>query len=364
MFRDGIAVNHPLVNPKFDPAEPELAVRLQYWLSATWGKPLVVSAMKRYPAGMSWVTIGFSAAVPGEAPLELILRVGDPNGLLAPYQAQPEFMVLSALQAVPGLPVPLVHAFSDDASIIGAPFLITGRVAGNTPMPWKGNSEQRDAAHNVSLSSEFTDAMAALHMVDWRATPLGPLWQKARPDTVARDQVHRWAHHVGMLGTGGQEARRQVPPQMHHAMRWLDREAPVAEQVTIVHGDFRVGNFLQQDGHITAILDWELVHAGDPLEDISWAGLRVFAAGTPRIGGLIDRETFNRRYAERAGVQLRPEVIHYYEVLGLFKCAAMLMGATQRVASGRARDVRMASMGFQLASTLLELNRLITEVVE
>jgi aminoglycoside phosphotransferase (APT) family kinase protein len=354
-----------LSNPPLalDLAPDRLGPRLQVFLQAHWHAPVQLSAWRRFPAGFSWVTMGFTAVVQQAAnvrTLQLILRIGDPRGLLAPYQAQPEYLVLAALQYVPGLPVPLVHAYSDDAAIIGAPFLITGRVAGDTPMPWKGNAEQRDASHNESLSREFTDAMAALHQVDWRATPLGQLWAAARAQTVARDQLRHWARHVGMLDAPG----APVPPQMHHAMRWLDREAPVAERVTIVHGDFRVGNFLQQDGHITAILDWELVHAGDPLEDIAWSGLRVFAAGSPRIGGLIDRETFNRRYAQRAGVHLRPDVIRYYEVLGLFKSAAMLMGATQRVASGRARDVRMASMGFQLASTLLELNRLITEAVE
>lgn len=346
-----------------DLAPERLGPRLQAFLQAQWHAPVWLAGWRRFPAGFSWVTMGFTATVQqaqGERTLDLILRIGDPNGLLAPYQAQPEYLVLAALQGVAGLPVPQVHAYSDDAGIIGAPFLITGRVAGDTPMPWKGNAEQRDDAHNQSLSREFTDAMAALHRVDWRATPLGQLWAAAQPQTVARDQVHHWARHVGMLDAD----RPTVPPQMHQAMRWLDREAPVAEQVTIVHGDFRVGNFLQQDGHITAILDWELVHAGDPLEDIAWAGLRVFAAGTPRIGGLIDREAFNLRYAEMAGVRLRPSVIRYYEVLGMFKSAAMLMGATQRVASGRARDVRMASMGFQLASTLLELNRLIAEASE
>jgi aminoglycoside phosphotransferase (APT) family kinase protein len=343
-----------------DLAPERLGPRLEVFLQGRLNNPVSLSNWNRFPAGFSWVTLGCSATVQepgGERMLDLILRIGDPKGLLAPYQAKPEFMVLAALQSVPGLPVPTVHAYSDDLNIIGAPFLITGRVEGDTPMPWKGHSEGRHASHNETLSQEFTDAMAALHRVDWRNTPLGELWAAARPETIARDQVRHWARHVGMLDA----ATTTFPPQMHYAMRWLDREAPVADQVTIVHGDFRVGNFLQRDGRITAILDWELVHAGDPLEDVAWAGLRVFAAGTPRIGGLIDRDTFNRRYAEMAGVRLRSDVIRYYEVLGLFKSAAMLMGATQRVDSGRARDVRMASMGFQLASTLLEINRLITE---
>jgi aminoglycoside phosphotransferase (APT) family kinase protein len=128
-----------------------------------------------------------------------------------------------------------------------------------------------------------------------------------------------------------------------------------------VHGDYRVGNFLQSNGHITAILDWELVHLGDPHEDLAWAGLRVFAGGSPRIGGLVEREMFYSRYAQRTGFTLIPQVLRFYEVLGLFKSAAMLVGAVHRIETGQARDIRMASMGFQLTSTLLEINRLIAE---
>jgi aminoglycoside phosphotransferase (APT) family kinase protein len=344
-----------------DLAPDALGPRLEAFLQALWAVPVRLAQWRRFPAGFSWVTLGCTATLehPASAQaLELVLRIGDPRGLLAPYRAEPEFLVLSALQSVPRLPVPKAHAFSDDTRIIGAPFLITGRVEGDTPMPWKGDADQRAAVHNETLSAEFTDAMAALHRVDWQATPLARLWGDARCDNVARVQARHWARHAGMTDAGGASG---VPPQMHYALRWLEREAPLADQVAIVHGDFRVGNFLQLDGHITAVLDWELVHAGDPLEDIAWAGLRIFAAGTERIGGLIERDAFNRRYAERSGVRLRPEVIRYYEVLGLFKSAAMLIGATKRVASGRARDIRMASMGFQLASTLLELNRLLAE---
>jgi aminoglycoside phosphotransferase (APT) family kinase protein len=255
---------------------------------------------------------------------------------------------------VPSLPVPPVHAFSDDPAVIGAPFLITGRVEGDTPMPWRGDAEQREPEHVASLSDDFTDALAALHRVDFSRSPLGELWGPIDAATVARDQVRYWAKHAGV-------GQSRVPPQLHYAMRWLEANAPAAQRVSIVHGDYRVGNFLQHEGRITAILDWELVHPGDPHEDIAWAGLRIFSAGSKRLGGLVERERFFQRYADRAGYTPDPAVIRYYEILGLFKSASMLLGALRRIESGRAKDARMASMGFQVASTLLELNRLMAE---
>lgn len=334
-----------------------IAPRLAVFLSATWGRPVEVAQLRRYPAGMSWITIGFTASSPGQADDALILRVGDPGGLLAPYRAEPEYRVLTALADIDGLPIPRALAFSDDESVIGAPFLVTCRVEGDTPMPWKGAAAARGKAQNRSLGEDFVDALAAIHAFDWRTTPLGALWSAAAPQHVAREQVHVWSRHAG-LGTPAQGA---AWPLMHYAMRWLEGSAPEADRVVIVHGDYRVGNFLQVDGRITAILDWELMHAGDPHEDIAWAGLRTFAAGTTRIGGLIERDDFYARYQARTGMAVRPEVVRWYEALVQFKMASMLIGAMHRVASGRTRDVRMGAMGFQLAPTLLELERLIGE---
>jgi aminoglycoside phosphotransferase (APT) family kinase protein len=346
------------VNPVFDPAAPELPVRLAAWLSARWGRQVDVAELRRFPAGMSWVTIGFTASSPGAAPQQLILRVGDPGGLFSPYSAKPEYEALTALAVVPGLPIPKAYAYSNDASILGAPFVITQRVHGDTPTPWRG-AEQRGEAANRSLGRDFADALGAIHAFDWTATPLAE-WTQGPQGTIACEgtalhETRYWTAHAG-LGAG------PTPPQMHYAMRWLQAHAPVAQRITVVHGDYRVGNFLQHEGRITAILDWELVHLGDPHEDLAWAGLRTFAAGTTRVGGLLEREEFYRRWEMKTGLKVDHAAVRYYEVLVQFKMAAMLMGAMIRVQTGRSRDVRMAAMGFQLTSTLMELNKLIGEV--
>ena len=331
--------------------------RLGPFLSACLGRPLRLDAWRRFPAGFSWITVGFRATPEdGSAPLELILRIGDPRGLFGPYRAEPEYRALEALQDVDALPVPPVHAFSDDVSVLGAPFLVTGRVAGDTPAPWKGAAEARGEARNASLASDFVQGLAALHQVDWRRTPLHSLWGEVDAATVAREQTERWWRHAGF-----DRDASQAPPQLHHAMRWLLRHAPLAPRVVIVHGDYRVGNFLELEGRISAVLDWELVHAGDPHEDLAWAALRIFSGGTDRVGGLIERSAFFARYAELAGFEPDAFSLHYYEVFCLYKSCAMLLSASQRVEDGRARDVRMAAMGFQVASTLLELNRLMAQ---
>lgn len=346
MEAGGAAVSHAA---PFDAAAPSLPGRLAAWLGQQWGQPVAVSRWQRFPVGMSWVTIGFTATVGGEEQ-SLILRLGDPKGLFAPYRTEPEYLALSALAKSPGIPVPAVLARCDDASVLGAPFMVTGRVAGDTPTPWN-SMKLLDDAERTALGHAFSDALGDLHAFDWRTTPLAAWAEGLTPANAARRELHRWAAEAG-------HPAQPLPPAMHHGLRWLQARAPVAERIALVHGDYRVGNFLRVGDRITAILDWELVHLGDPHEDLAWACMRAFSPAAGQVGGLVDRATFLARWSARSGLQVDEARLRYYQVMMQFKSAAMLLGAVRRVEAGRASDARMAAMGFQLAPTLMEMLRL------
>jgi aminoglycoside phosphotransferase (APT) family kinase protein len=343
--------------------EGDLESRVASYLQRVWGEPVRVADWRRYPVGLSWTTIGFTAHVGKTRSLPLVLRLGDPGGLFAPYTARPEYLVLTGMADVPSLPLPPVHAYSDDTSVLGAPFLLVGHVPGDTPMPWSRDADAPEVPQ--SLADDFADALAAIHAFDWVGSELAGLQGNVPPQDVAVTQVRHWACHAGLLQANSEDgdlaASEPAHPQMHYAMRWLEAHAPSAERVAVVHGDYRVGNFLQQGGRITAILDWETVHLGDPHEDLAWALSRAFAAGTTRVGGLFDREAFLDRYQARSGIRIRPGVLRYYDVFVQFKIAAMQAGARRRVNGGRASDVRTAVLGFQLPAALLTLNRLIAQ---
>lgn len=337
----------------FDPAAPALPERLAQWLAAQWGTPVQITGWRRYPAGMSWVTIGFTAATSRGAQ-ELILRLGDPGGLFAPYRTDPEFLALRTLGQARVLPIPEALLRCDDTSVLGAPFMVVRRVEGDTPTPWNGVA-QRDPAVQKQLGHAFADTLGALHAFDWRASPLVEAAGGLTRENAAQREVQRWAREAGIDDA-------PLPPAMHYGMRWLEARAPVAEHLVVVHGDYRVGNFLRVGGEITAILDWELVHLGDPHEDLAWAGLRAFSPiGSDLVGGLVDRETFHARYTAKSGIAVDAARLRYYAVLSQFKSAAMLLGAARRVQAGRASDVRMAAMGFQLAPTVMQMLRLMEE---
>ena len=107
--------------PSFDDSTV-LRARLADYLSAQTGPAVTIESLVKFPAGFSWITYGVRLAGFPQAQ-DVILRIGPPYGLFAPYSAMPEFESLSALQSS-AVPIPRAFLASDDASILGAPFFL------------------------------------------------------------------------------------------------------------------------------------------------------------------------------------------------------------------------------------------------
>ena len=126
---------------------------------------------------------------------------------------------------------------------------------------------------------------------------------------------------------------------------WLRENAPAAPKISIVHGDFRIGNFLETGGHITAILDWELVRLGDPIEDLGWICLQAWRGRSPYMCHFFTREELRDRYAALTGTEVSLDAIRYWEAFGTYKLAVMHYGATHCFEARGFNDLRMAGMG-------------------
>ncbi len=148
-------------------------------------------------------------------------------------------------------------------------------------------------------------------------------------------------------------------PLAEWGIRWLKRHNPVAPRVTIVHGDYRTGNFLEQGGRITAILDWELVHLGDPHEDLAWVSMPMYMGGSKYLCRLCEPEWFYERYAQQSGIAVSMASVRYYQVFSLLKLAATHMAAARCFEEGRFNDMRMPAMGSQIATCLRQMDKLI-----
>lgn len=332
-----------------------LARRIERFLAAETGAAVAVSGLRRFPVGFSWLTFGLAVrGLPGPEPERaLILRLGSEAGLFAPYSAWPQVWAMQSLQGT-GVPVPQAFWASDDAAILGAPFMFCEKVAGAAVVPWVSPSAPAlPQAYRIALGDQFTDALAALHTLDWPARPIARLAGAGEPVT-AGNAAHRVIAEWGALI---ERWAMRPYPLAQWGLRWLERNAPVAPRVAVIHGDYRTGNFLEQGGRITAILDWELVHLGDPHEDLAWVSLPMYMGGSPYLCRLLEPAHFFGRYAERAGITVSMEAVHYYQVFSLLKLAATHMAAARCFEEGRSNDMRMPAMGSQVATCLRQMER-------
>lgn len=341
-----MTVTERSVDPLSDDAR--LRERLADYLAARTGRCWTLGAFTRYAVGFSWITYGFTASEEGQPERGLILRLGPPYGLFAPYSARPQFDALKALEGG-RVPVPRAFWWSDDATILGAPFFVSEKMPGIATVPW-GEGKGFEEEYRKNIGGQFVSALAALHATDLTGSGFGT---GVTVENAALQQLEFWQW-------AGEGWALKPYPMLHKALRWLRRNLPVAPRVSLIHGDYRLGNFLEQDGRITAILDWELVHAGDPHEDLGWAFLPQYAMGSGLVCRLATREAFIAQYERESGIRVNEASLRFYLVFSLVKLALTHIAATRCFEDGRFNDMRMTAMGTQIIPTLRQIEKVLT----
>jgi aminoglycoside phosphotransferase (APT) family kinase protein len=151
-------------------------------------------------------------------------------------------------------------------------------------------------------------------------------------------------------------------PTLEVGFRWLEKNVPACPQMTLVHGDFRLGNFQIGLPHgLNAVIDWEFAHIGDPVEDLAWPCVRDwrFGVGHLRLAGISDREPFLQAYERHTGKSIDRKAVDYWEIMGNLRWAVTCLAQADRHLSGLDPSVEFASLGRRSAEMQLEMLRLI-----
>jgi aminoglycoside phosphotransferase (APT) family kinase protein len=217
-------------------------------------------------------------------------------------------------------------------------------------LPWGSQSQTLEGARRESLAADFIGALAALHCFEWRITPLSKWGEGITLENAALKQIDDWEARFRRWAL-------RPHPMAHRALAWLRANAPAAERLSLVHGDYRLGNFLEREGRISAILDWELVHLGDPVEDLGWAFLPQYRGGAPLVCGLASEADFLARYEARSGLTVDPASLRFYLVFSLLKLAFTHMAAARCFEGGLFNDMRMPAMATQIAPVFRQISR-------
>jgi len=178
--------------------------------------------------------------------------------------------------------------------------------------------------------------MAGIHELDWRSLGLDFLGVPPSPAHCADLEIDKWEAIL-------EKDRLEPHPILSMGLRWLRHHKPVSPKVTLVHADYRTGNFLYDQHSILGILDWEMVHLGDPMEDVGWFCIRMWRwAGDEKVGGLLDREEYYRLYEKYSGTPVDRDAVRFWEVLGNIKLAVIFVTGVKSYCEGRTSDILLA----------------------
>lgn len=340
-------------------------------LSEALREPFEIDNPRWLSGGTSKLQMAFNLNwnKPGEGRVTegMVLRM-EPAESLVETSRWREFELVQKLQG--RLPLPFAHWMDPDARHFPYPALIYSMVEGvATP----STAQERVSGMGLNfgpklrpmLAKQFIRDIAALHTVDPASLDLESFDLPASPAQAAEWQINWWER------IWNEDYVFDVP-LVHVAINWLRNNLPEGDRLSIVHGDFRNGNFLfrESDGEITAWLDWELSHIGDRHEDLAYLLQHAYGhyaedGKTYLVCGLTDRGDFLKRYETATGLPIVPRTLKFYEVLNLFKCAAITRATGPRILmGGKCHQDTVIAYAHGISYLLMEeLRRTLEEVI-
>lgn len=361
--------------PGFEPLSLETVVEgVRGLIASELDEPFAIHDPRWLHGGASKIQVAFDlewrggeGGAPRRTPMAL--RMQPPESIVETSRRR-EFEVIQAMEGV--VPVPHCHWMDAEGEHLPYPAIIYGFIEGVT-------RPTRAPAANVSgigtnfgpdlrpvLADQFVGALARIHRP-------GPA-QMARLTSFDAAETGTTATMIRQLNWWRRVWEEDRPcdlPLVNVAYRWLVENAVPLDHVSIVHGDFRAGNFLysEESNRITAWLDWELALLGDRHQDLCWAtgahfghysedGSRFLACG------LLPPDELFERYEQVSGLPVDPVRLRYFRVFNDFMSTVHMLASAARVAAlGKThQDVTVAWLSMigngiagKLAATLEEL---------
>lgn len=338
--------------------------RLEAFLSKHLVETFVIRDFRRMSGGGSNESYRFKLHT-GDRQESMVLRVKDPGACCITGVAR-EFQMMQVVKTF--LPVATPHLVAPDDRDFGAPALVCGLVPGVQAPPSDvvratGMGTVYGESLRKLLAPQFVGYQAMLHCHDWSPSALSH-FDIPRPGTT--DAID-W--RLAFWDRVWDEDKLEEHPTMLLARDWLWTNRPVVDHVSLLHGDYRNGNFLYdaESGKITGILDWELCSLGDRHSDLAYTMLRAWGSydgdGKFMNSALMDTEAFIKQYEQESGLAVDPVRLHYYSVLAVYWSAVALLSTAIRNAEARLTqlDVMYNLIAGSGGNAVAELNRLILE---
>jgi aminoglycoside phosphotransferase (APT) family kinase protein len=241
-----------------------------------------------------------------------------------------------------GLPSPKVMHVLKPEDDLGTGFIMA-RVEGET-IARKILRDEQFAAARPMLARQLGKIAAGIHGLPRAELP------ELREMSAAKE--------IGQL-EGEYRGFNWPRPVFELALRWLrDHDPGPSQEVTLVHGDFRHGNLIIGPDGVRAVLDWELAHLGDSMEDLGWICVNSWRFGEidKPVGGFGSREELFAGY-EEGGRKADRSRVKFWEVMGTLRWGVMCCGMMQRFRAGPDHSMERAMIGRRASETEIDLLR-------
>lgn len=305
-------------------------------VGAVFGAGAAIPYRVRLPGGASRETWALNVAAADGTRHELVLRLDSPGAALEAGATLAAEAVLMRAAFEAGVPVPRIISS-------GESYILMTRVPGET-IPRKILRDDAYAYARPRLAAQCGRALAAIHRMPLSCVPADD----------GEDPLRRWRDVLDLLG--------EPHPVFELALCRLAATRPRAGRRTVVHGDFRNGNLIVGPEGVRAVLDWELAHAGDPLEDLGWLCVKAWRFGSPLpVGGFGAYDDLIDAYEQAGGDPVDRDALLWWETFGVLKWGVICVMQTMRHLRGGARSVELAAIGRRVCENEWDLLRMLPE---
>jgi aminoglycoside phosphotransferase (APT) family kinase protein len=285
-----------------------------------------IAGLTPLSGGTSRDTWAFDACTRSGAVLPLILQLRRTVSMGSGLPVATEAGLLRAAASARA-PVARLVGADPTSGALGAPFLLLERIPGET-IPQRLLRQPEYAAARGRLAHQYGAALAYLQQ-----TPLDAI-----PRLEVEDPLARYRAVLDQIGS--------PHPALELGFRWLVRHRPPRGRPVLVHGDFRNGNGIVNEGGLVAVIDFELAHIGDPLEDMGWFCIRAWRFGeAPQAGGYGAIDDFVAGYVRGGGQPVDRDALKWWIVLGTVRWAVICLMQGETHLSGHRRSVELAAVG-------------------
>lgn len=324
-------------------------IRDAKWLSGGASKLQVSFKLDWHPPGSST-----------RAVTPMVIRMEPAESIVETSRLR-EFQMIRAVGEI--LPVPPVYWIDEEARHFPYPTIVYGFAEG-VAKPSGTLSNVTGLGINFGpelrqvLGKQYVEHLAKLHTWDWRRADLSSLDVPALGTQAIEWHLNWWER------IWEEDSNRDIP-LMRLAAAWLRENMPAADRLSLIHGDYRAGNFLftEHDQRISSWLDWELGHLGDYHEDVAYTTLPYLGhlsedGKQMLVSGMMPAEELYALYEKESGLTLNRKTIDYYHVFHAYRATVIVIASSYRPArNGKTHQDLLLAWIMGLGYTILDFLR-------